>query len=149
MFLILFLVRRSIDKIMQHNKYYAIKIGNNVKDIIVTTWEHCKEYVIGYPSIYKSFKSKKEAEKYLKNITNIDIENQLLNNNLQRFIRLKKKIEFEYNFNIPDYIIDELINNNDYNNLCCLINMAVVQKRITKQQGKFIKEKELKKYKNK
>lgn len=33
--------------------YYAIKIGNNVKDLIVDSLENWKNYVIGYPSLYK------------------------------------------------------------------------------------------------
>ena len=39
-------------------KYYAIKIGNNVQDIIVTSWKECKEYTHRYNSIFKSFPTK-------------------------------------------------------------------------------------------
>ena len=46
------------DKIMskkKKQKYYAIKEGKGVKNKIVRTWSECKELVLGYPSIYKSF----------------------------------------------------------------------------------------------
>lgn len=46
-------------------KYYAIKEGKNVKNIIVNTWGECSKLVLGYNSVYKSFLTKEEAEKYL------------------------------------------------------------------------------------
>lgn len=50
---------------MANKKYYAIKIGNGVKNKIVNTWSECKELVLGYPAVYKSFKSKDQAMEYL------------------------------------------------------------------------------------
>lgn len=49
--------------------FYAIRKGKNVENLIVDNWEECKRYVIGYPSIFKGFKTEKEAKKYLKSIT--------------------------------------------------------------------------------
>lgn len=49
-------------------KYYAIKEGKGVKDKIVNTWTECKELVLGYPAVYKSFKTKDEAMEYLGNV---------------------------------------------------------------------------------
>lgn len=46
-------------------KYYAIKDGIEVKDLIVTTWEECSKLVLGYNAVYKSFPTKEQAEKYL------------------------------------------------------------------------------------
>ena len=48
----------------------------------------------------------------------------------------------EYGFCIPDYIIDEIINNSDYPNLCALVNLAIVSKRLSQEQGNIIKQKE-------
>lgn len=42
-------------------KYYAIKEGKGVKDKIVTTWTECKELVLCYPAVYKSFKTAKKT----------------------------------------------------------------------------------------
>lgn len=53
------------------NKFYAIKEGNGVTNLIVNTWDECSKLVLGYNSVYKSFKTREEAEKYL-NIVNVD-----------------------------------------------------------------------------
>ena len=124
------------------NNYYAIKIGNNVKDLIVDSWDKCKKHVIDYPSIYKGFKTYKQAKKYLENITDEQATCILLENEIYRFRRLKEKIEIEYGFCIPDYTIDEIINNSDYPNLCALVNLAIVSKRLSQEQGNTIKQKE-------
>lgn len=65
----------------------------------------------------------------------------LLKKEIQRFKNLKEKIEYQYGFNIPNYIIDEIINNNNYDNLCSLVNLAVIQNRLTKEEGIIIKHK--------
>ena len=122
------------------NKYYAIKIGKNVKDIIVSDWEVCKMYVIDSPAIYQEFKNKKEAKKYLQSINEIEVKNILLNQEIERFRCLKEKIEYQYGFHVPNYIIDEIINNSNYNNLCSLVNLAILKNRLTKEQGKIIKQ---------
>ena len=46
-------------------KYYAIKEGIGVKDRIVTSWEECSKLVLGYNSVYKSFRTEEEAKEYL------------------------------------------------------------------------------------
>ena len=53
------------------DKFYAIKEGNGVTNLIVNTWDECSKLVLGYNSVYKSFKTREEAEKYL-NIVNVD-----------------------------------------------------------------------------
>lgn len=52
---------------MKH-KYYAIKVGKGVTDKIVDTWAECEPLVLGYPSVYKSFKTHEEAQTYLKTV---------------------------------------------------------------------------------
>ena len=49
-------------------KYYAIKLGKNVTDKIVTSWKTCKPLVIGCPSVFRSFTIKEDAEQYLKTV---------------------------------------------------------------------------------
>ena len=54
-----------IYKIISKNKkqkYYAIKEGKGVKNKIVRTWSECKELVLGYPSIYKSFYTEEDLQ---------------------------------------------------------------------------------------
>jgi viroplasmin and RNaseH domain-containing protein len=54
-----------IAKSKSKNKYYAIKEGKGVKDKIVNTWTECQKLVLGYPAVYKSFRTKDEAMEYL------------------------------------------------------------------------------------
>ena len=46
--------------------YYAIRVGAGVKNKIVESWEECKWLVYNYPAVYKRFKTREQAEAYLK-----------------------------------------------------------------------------------
>lgn len=127
-------------------QFYAIKVGNNVENLIVNTWNDCQKYVIGYPAVYKKFKTESLAQEWLDSLADSDVKNILIRNDIHRFHRLKRRLEEEYNFEIPDYITDEIINNDDYANLCALINLAVMNDRISKQNAETLKKGELKKY---
>ena len=72
-------------------KVYAIKVGKGVEDKIVNSWEECEKLVIGYPSVYKSFRNIKEANKYLKNMTKENVDMQLLWNEIHKEHRVKEK----------------------------------------------------------
>lgn len=123
--------------------YYAIKVGKNVENFIVESWDECKKYVIGFPSIYKKFNTKIQAKRYLRNMSKEEVEARLLSNELHKFNRLKEKLEFHYKFPIPDYIIEEIINKTNYNNLCALLNLAVCNKRLTKKNAEIILKNEI------
>lgn len=68
------------------NYFYAIKVGKNVNNLIVSSWKECKEYVLGYPAVYKKFKTKKEAKKWMNNLTDIEVKNILAKNEICKFI---------------------------------------------------------------
>lgn len=72
-------------------KYYAIKVGKGVKNKIVTTWKECSELVLGFNSIYKSFKTREEAEQYLNGIKDNSIDIVLEKNKKAREYNTKKK----------------------------------------------------------
>lgn len=57
-------------------KYYAIKEGKGVTNQIVNTWDECKELVLGYPSVYKSFITLEEANRYLQNVNAEKVKGQ-------------------------------------------------------------------------
>ena len=59
-------------------KYYAIKEGKDTKDLIVMSWDKCKELVYGYNAVYKSFSTKEEAENYLKNVDTKKVKEQAI-----------------------------------------------------------------------
>ncbi|CUU51197.1 RNase H1/viroplasmin domain-containing protein [Clostridium beijerinckii] len=57
-------------------KYYAIKEGKGVKDKIVNSWTECQKLVLGYPAVYKSFRTKDEAMEYLGTVNVIKVKEQ-------------------------------------------------------------------------
>ena len=46
--------------------YYAIREGAGVRGVIVESWEECNRLVYNYPAVYKKFKTREQAEAYLK-----------------------------------------------------------------------------------
>ena len=82
----------------------------------------------------------------MENFSNEEIQYYLIKYEMQRFLRLKEKIEMKYHFEIPDYIIDEMINGKHINNLICLINIAVMNNRISKKDAEILKKREYNKY---
>lgn len=64
--------------------------------------------------------------------------------NIQEPIKLREEMLSECNFEIPYYIADEILNFNNYNNLCSLINLAVINNRISVENGEYLKQKSYK-----
>ncbi len=65
-----------------------------------------------------------------------------LQNKLNIFNQEKKNIQSKFDFNIPDYLIDEIIeshSNKIYNNLQYLINCAIINGKISKENGYMLK----------
>lgn len=101
--------------------YYAIKIGNNVENIVVENWEECKSYVLNYNSVYKGFKTLKEANKWLSSLTDEDV-NEILERQykmkLKREIRelevkqIARKVEKEFILDHLYDVVNTLINDN-------------------------------------
>ena len=73
-------------------------------------------------------------------ITEIEINE--LQNKISEWNEKANFIKNKFNFDIPNYIIDEIIENEDsknYSNLHYLINCAVVNRKITKDNGIMLK----------
>lgn len=84
-----------------------------------------------YTSIYKDLERRKE-------------ENKILEEKLNMWNCKAKKIREEFDFFIPNYLIDEIIEKEieqNYNNLHCLCNMAYICGRISQQECDTIKNK--------
>ena len=101
------------DKIMskkKKQKYYAIKEGKGVKNKIVRTWSECKELVLGYPSIYKSFYTEEEAIKFLGGINDKDIPaiKEKIKVNIQSSKRRRSSTK-AINFRVPNEVYNEFI----------------------------------------
>ena len=52
---------------------------------------------------------------------------------------LKEKLEEHFNFEITDYIIDDILDYETYRHTCLMINLAVINNRISINDGKILK----------
>ena len=52
---------------------------------------------------------------------------------------LKEKLEEHFNFEITDYIIDDILDYETYRHTCLMINLAVINNRISIENGKILK----------
>ena len=52
---------------------------------------------------------------------------------------VKEKLEKEFNFKIVNYIIDDILDYETYHHICLMINMAVVNCRLSAEQGEMVK----------
>lgn len=86
-------------------------------------------------------KIKVNAKNYL-----VNDEDELLHNEeyyeyidrkLKEQKKLREKLEIYFNFNIENYIIDDIIEGENYLHLCLMVNLAVFNKRITEEMLKF------------
>lgn len=46
-----------------------------------------------------------------------------------------------FDFTIPDYVILDFVDNEDYNHFCLMVNIAVLNNRLSKKNGNTLKEK--------
>ena len=67
----------------------------------------------------------------------ININQKQLNNYLMKM----KNLQNLYEFKIPKYILDEIITNEDKYNLNVLINLAVMNYELSKEDAKILKKK--------
>lgn len=65
--------KKKIKKV-KPKKYYAIKKGRGVKNLIVESWSECSKLVLGYDSTYKSFLTREEAESFLVNVKSRNVK---------------------------------------------------------------------------
>lgn len=88
------------------------------------------------------YNSKRNREEFNSSLESDKLEIQLLWDEINKRKQLKEKIQKEMGFIIPNYIIDELVenkNNMSYSNLFCLINMAIINNRMSKYNAKKLK----------
>ena len=62
----------------------------------------------------------------------------------KEFEELKEKLENHFNFEIADYIVSDILECETYNHVCLMINLAVINNRISSKNSKTLKN-ELKK----
>ena len=57
----------------------------------------------------------------------------------KEYILLKEKLEEYFNFQITDYIIDDILDYETYRHTCLMINLAVINNRISIDNGEILK----------
>lgn len=120
-------------------KFYAIKVGKGVKDKIVESWEECQKYVIGFPSIYHSFKQRHLAERYLEKMQDWEVTRKLEISSIYRIKRLKQRLQEKCSFVVPDYILQEIIcNDSTYDGIQELIDFAKSIQHLSAQDEKIL-----------
>lgn len=91
----------------KQNKYYAIKEGKGVENIIVRTWTECKELVHGYNAVYKSFNNLEDAKKYLKEVNVTKVKQQTKYQRIKKN-EIKKTTKYINGFRISNEIYEDL-----------------------------------------
>lgn len=126
-------------------KFYAIKVGKGVNNIIVKSWWKCQKYVLDFPSIYESFKTEKNAKKYLEKMDNLKFARRLELSKILKIRNLKRKLQKKYTFIIPDYILQEVASNNSCKKeIINLIDFAVAYEHISFKNSLILKKELLK-----
>lgn len=78
----------------------------------------------------------------IKEIETLKEETKLLNDKISKWNTKADEIREQFNFFIPNYLIDEIIEKEiekNYSNLHCLCNMACICGRITNEESQIIK----------
>lgn len=88
-------------------------------------------------------------EKFLKNYTINDVSEVVekikkIEIRKKEFEEVKRKLEKYFKFEIVDYIVSDILDCETYNHVCLMINLAVVNNRISLENGITLKN-ELKK----
>jgi len=90
-----------------------------------------------YKYTNKKMKSKID---YIERIKTRNFEIQIMIDEINSNQQGKNEIQRNFNFKIPDYILDEMIKEKrDKENIIVLINLAVLNGTITTENGKKIK----------
>lgn len=89
-------------------KYYAIKEGKGVSNIVVTTWEECSKLVLGYNAVYKSFLSREEADDYLGIVTVKKVKEQMRKSIRHR--RVNKGLTISLSIEVPKELYEKFQN---------------------------------------
>lgn len=72
------------------------------------------------------------VEIYKEKIKQIERRNKLSD-------KIREKLEKYFDFHITSYIIDDIVENEDYHHFCLMVNLAVVNNRLSTYNGEILK----------
>ena len=80
-------------------------------------------------------------EKSCRNYTDIDISDIVKKIEIRNreFKDLKEKLETYFKFEITDYIISDILDCENYNHVCLMINLAVINNRMSLENSIILK----------
>ena len=71
--------------------------------------------------------------------TKDEINYEKIKEYLKKLDKIKLKLKNFFNFEIPNYVIDDIIMEENYSHFCLLLNLAVINKRISKNNANILK----------
>ena len=80
-------------------------------------------------------------EKFFENYTINDVQNvvEIIKKIEIRNKEIKEKLENYFKFDIADYIVSDILECENYNHVCLMINLAVVNNRISLEDSIILK----------
>lgn len=74
-------------------------------------------------------------------VEKIEVKIIKLKEEIERRKNLKEKIMSKLNteIQIPDYVMEDIIDGEDYNHICLMINIAAINNRISQEDAKKLK----------
>ena len=73
------------------------------------------------------------------NYSMIPTKNEELKQRNNELKILKEKLENHFKFEIPSYIVDDIIEKENYNHFCLMVNMSVVNNELSNEKGEILK----------
>lgn len=68
-------------------------------------------------------------------------EIETINQRIKLCEKIGNRLGSYFDFTIPDYVILDFVDNEDYNHFCLMVNIAVLSNRLSKKNGNTLKEK--------
>lgn len=83
-----------------------------------------------------------KAQNYatVEEIEKTKLKREQLEKKVKELLLVKEKLEEHFGFDIEGYIIEDIIDNEDYQHFCLIVNLAVTSNRLTKEQGERLKQ---------
>ena len=66
---------------------------------------------------------------------------EIIKIHIEKIDKIKNDLQKHINFEIPEYIIHDIAENEEFNHICLIINVAIVNNRLSSENGKYLKEK--------
>lgn len=66
---------------------------------------------------------------------------EIMKKHIEKMDKIKNDLQKHINFEIPEYIIHDIAENEEFNHICLIINVAIVNEKLSRENGQYLKEK--------